>query len=77
MFNEEPGGQTSDEASQPRGFAPVGGEDLEDKDFTSYEWALQYVDSSKKLILIVARSAGSGKLTEGRTFSYGRVLRVD
>ena len=55
----------------------MGGEDLDNKDLTSYEWALQYVDSSKKFIFIVARSVGSGKITEGRTFSYVRVLRVD
>ena len=59
LFNEEPVGQISDEASQPRGLAAQGGEDLEDKDFTGNEWALQYVDSSKKLILIVVRSAGA------------------
>ena len=40
LFNEEPAGQISDEASQPRGLAVVVGEDLEDKDFTGYEWAL-------------------------------------
>ena len=77
MFNEEPVGQISDEASQPRGLATVGGEALEDKDYTGSEWALQYVSSSKKLVLIVARSAGPGKLAQGHTFSYGRVLRVD
>ena len=74
LFNEEPVGQISDEASQPRGLAAQGGEDLEDKDFTGNEWALQYVDSSKKLILIVARIVGTGKLAQGCTFSYGRVL---
>ena len=77
LFNEEPVDQISDEASQPRGLAAAGGEDLDDKDYTGSEWALQYVSSSKKLVLIVARSAGPGKLAQGRTFSYGRVLRVD
>ena len=50
---------------------------MADRDITEYEWAMQYVDSNKKVVLLTARNKGRGQLTKDRLFSYGRILRLD
>ena len=75
VFEDEVVGQPSDEVSQDKIVAAHGGESLADRDITEYEWAMQYVDSNKKVVLLTTRDKGRGQLTKERTFSYGRVLR--
>ena len=38
---------------------------------------MQYVDSNKKVVLLIARNKGSCQLTKDKPFSYGRILRLD
>ena len=57
--------------------ADHGGETLADRDITEHEWAMQYVDSSKKVVLIMSRNKGQGQLAKDRPFGYGRILRLD
>ena len=38
---------------------------------------MQYVDSNKKVVLLITRNKGRGQLTKDRPFSYGRILRLD
>ena len=77
MFENDVVRQPSDEVSQKKVVVVVGGENFHDKDFTHYEWVMQYVDSSKKVILITARAKGDGQLAKERPFFYGRILRLD
>ena len=77
MFDDEVVGQPSDEVSQDKIVAAHGGESLADRDITEYEWAMQYVDSNKKVVLLTARIKGRGQLTKDRPFSYGRILQLD
>ena len=77
VFEDEVVGQPSDEVSQDKIVAAHGGESLADRDITEYEWAMQYVDSNKKFVLITTRNKGIGQLTKNRPFSYGRILRLD
>ena len=57
--------------------AAHGGQNLADRDITEYEWAMQYVDSNKKVVLLTARTKGRGQLIKDRPFSYGRILRLN
>ena len=50
---------------------------LADRDITEYEWAMKYVDSNKKVMLLTARIKGRGQLIKDRPFSYGRILQLD
>ena len=77
MFEDEVVGQQSDEVSQDKIVAAHGGESLADRDITEYEWAMQYVDSNKKVVLLIARNKGSCQLTKDKPFSYGRILCLD
>ena len=37
-----------------------GEETLADKEISEYEWAMQYVDSNKKVVLLTTRNKGRG-----------------
>ena len=54
-----------------------GSDDQLDRDLTGHEWALQYIDSKKKLVLLVTRLEGRGMLGQDQPFSYGKILRLD
>ena len=77
VFDDEVVRQHSDEVSQDKMVAAHGGENLADRDITEYEWAMQYVDSNKKVVLLTACTKGRGQLIKDRPFSYGRILRLD
>ena len=47
------------------------------RDITDYEWAMQYIDSNKRVVLVTARNKDHDQLAKERTLSYGRLLRVD
>ena len=66
QFSEELNEQPSDEVSQKKGADAFGGDDLPDRDITDREWALQYVDSNKKVVLLTARTKGVGQLAKER-----------
>ena len=53
VFEDEVVRQPSDEVSQKTFVTAGGGEDQLDKDLIGHEWALQYVNSKKKVILLV------------------------
>ena len=76
-FEDEITGAPSDELSQKTLMAATGGETLPDRDITDYEWAMQYIDSNKKVVLVTARNKGSGQIGKERPFMYGRLLRLD
>ena len=50
---------------------------MPDRDITDYEWAMQYVDSNKKVVLVTTRNKGSGQIGKECPFMYGRLLRLD
>ncbi len=47
------------------------------KDMTSFEWALQYQEASKRLVLVLGKTAGEGIIKSGRVFPYGKMLQID
>ena len=57
--------------------AAHGGETLAHRDISEYEWAMQYIYSNKKIVLLTACNKGRGQLTKDRPFNYGRILRLD
>ena len=57
--------------------AAHGGETLPDKDITEHVWAMQYVNSNKKVVLLISQYKGQGQLGKDPPFSYGRILRLD
>ena len=69
--------QSSDEVNQDKIVAAHGGETLANKNISEYEWAMQYVDSNKKVVLLTTRNKGRGKLTKDRPFTYDWILRLD
>ena len=72
MFEDEVVGQPSDEVREDKIAVAHGGESLADKDISEYEWAMQYVDSNKKVVLLKACNQGRVQLTKpDRPFSYG------
>ena len=78
VFDDEVVRQPSNEVSQDKKVAAHGGENLADRDITEYEWAMQYVESSnKKVVLLTAHIKGRGQLIKGKPFSYGRILQLD
>ena len=77
VFEDEVVRQPSDEVSQKTSVMAGGGEDQLDRDLIGHEWALQYVDSKKKVVLLVSKLAGRGMLAQDRPFSYGKILRLD
>ena len=77
VFEDEIVRQLSDKVSQKTSIMARGGEDQLDKDLIGHEWALQYVDSKKKVVLLVFRLAGRGMFAQYRPFSYGKILRLD
>ena len=56
QFDDEVVRQPSDEVSEGKMVAAHRGENLADRDITEYEWAMQYVDSNKKVVLLTART---------------------
>ena len=76
-FEDEVMRQPSEEGSQKTSSAAGGGDDHLDRDLTGHEWAMQYVDSKKKVVLLVTRMAGRGILAQERPFAYGKILRLD
>ena len=50
---------------------------MADRDITKHEWAMPYVDSNKKVVLLTARNKGRGQIMKERPFSYGHTLRLD
>ena len=49
----------------------LGGEILDDKDMTEYEWAMQYVDSNKKVVLLITKNKGHGHLDKNNLLDMG------
>ena len=47
------------------------------KDMTSFEWAFNYQEESRTLLLSLGKTDGPGVLKGGHVFSYGKVRRVD
>ena len=47
------------------------------RDITDYEWAMQYIDSNKRVILLIARNKGYDQLAKDRPLSYRRLLHFD
>ena len=68
MFEDEVMRQPSNEVSQKTFVAVGGSEDQLDRDLTGFEWALQFVDSKKKVVLLVTRLVGRGMLAQDRAF---------
>ena len=54
----------------------MGGGTLANRDIFEYEWAMQYVDSNKKFVLLKACNKGRGKLNKDWPFSYGQIFRL-
>ena len=77
MFEDEIVREPFDEVSQKTSVSTRGGEDQLDRDLTEHEWALQYVNSKKKVVLLVTPLAGRGMLAQDRSFSHGKILRLD
>ena len=77
LFSDDIIEHPSDKVSKKKGVAAMGGDNLLAKDITDHEWALQYVNSNKKVVLLIARAQGEGQLVSDCPFSYGRVLRLD
>ena len=78
MFDDDLDVHQSDEVSQDTMLATHGEETLSDRYITDLEWTMQYVDSSKKVVLITARNKGPGQLVKERPpFGYGRILKLD
>ena len=68
VFEDEVVGQPSNEVSQDKIVSVQGGESLADRDITEYEWAMQYVDSNKKVALATNSSYQRERPTnEGQT----------
>ena len=57
--------------------AAHGGETLAVKDITEHKWAMQYVNSNKKVVLLISQNKDQGKLGKDKPFSYDRILRLD
>ena len=76
-FEDDITGAPSDELSQKTVMGATGGETLPNRDITDYEWAMQYIDSNKKVVLVTTRNKGSGQIGKERPFMYGRLLRLD
>ena len=47
------------------------------KDMTDVEWALNYNESERILVVLVGKNSGRGVMETGRVFPYGKALRVD
>ena len=77
VFEDELTGAPSNEVSQKTLLGAEGGETLLDRDITDYGWAMHYIDSNKRVVLVMARNKGHGQLAKERPFSYGRLLRLD
>ena len=76
LFEDKIVRQLLEELCHKTSAAVGGGEDQLDRDMTEHEWALQYVDSKKKGILLVSQLIGRGKLAQDCLFSYYRILRL-
>ena len=50
---------------------------MPDRDITDYEWAMQYIDSNKRVVLLTAQNKGHDQLAKDRPFNYGRLLCLD
>ena len=70
-------GAPSNEVSQKTVMGATRGETLPDQDITDYEWAMQYIDSNKRVVLVTTQNKGHGQLGKERPFTYGRLLRLD
>ena len=78
MFEDDLVMQRPDEVSHDTMLAAHGGETLLDRYITDLEWTMQYVDSSKKFVLITSHNKGQGQLAKEQTpFGYGWILRLD
>ena len=71
LFDDEVGRQPSNEVSQMKMVRALGGETLADKDMTEYKWAMQYVDSNKKVVLLIAKNKGHGHLDKNNLLDMG------
>ena len=60
MFEDEVVSHSSNEVSQKTSSVAGGSDDQLDRDLTGHEWALQYIDLKKKLVLLVTRIEGRG-----------------
>ena len=58
LFSHDEIEQPSDEVSKKKMVAAVGGENLPDRDITDLDWAMQYVDLNKKVVLLTTRNKG-------------------
>ena len=77
VFEDELTGAPSCEVTQKTLLVAEGGETLPDRDITDYEWAMQYIDSNKRVVLVTARNKGHDQLAKDRPFRYGRLLHLD
>ena len=74
MFDDEVVEQPSNQVSQDKIVAAHGGESLADRDITEYAWAMQNVESNKKVVLLTTHIKGRRELTKDKPFNYGRIL---
>ena len=71
LFDDEVGRQPFDEFSQMKLVGASGRKTLVDKDMTEYEWAMQYVDSNKKVVLLITKNKGHGHLDKNNLLDMG------
>ena len=44
---------------------------------SSFEWAMKYNETNRRVILYLGKTTGTGVVSEGHMFSYGRMVKVD
>ena len=68
----------SDEVSQDTMFVAHGEETFPDRYINDLQWTMQYIDSSKKVVLITSRNKSQGQVAKERPpFGYDWILRLD
>ena len=75
FFDDDLTGAPSDEVSQKNLLGAEGRETLPDRDINDYDWAMQYIDSNKRVVLLTARNKGHDQLAKDCLFNYERLLR--
>mgnify|MGYP006889219367 CR=1 FL=1 len=75
LFDDDLTGASSDKVSQKNLLGAEGRETLPDRDINDYDWAMQYIDSNKRVVLLTARNKGHDQLAKDCLFNYERLLR--
>ena len=70
LFDDDLVRQPFDEVSQEKIEATHGRETLANRDICEYEWAMQYVNSNKKFVLLTSHNKWRGQLAKDRPFNY-------